>query len=81
MDFKMHKSTLSLKPGEKAVIKSLENSHLCHKLLEMGFLSGKELRLVRKAPGGCPLYLDLQGHFIALRKEEAQTILLDGAAL
>lgn len=69
---------LLLKPGEKGTIKSLAESSISPKLLEMGFLPGKEIRLVRKAPGGSPLYIDLHGHFIALRKEEAGTILLQG---
>jgi ferrous iron transport protein A len=73
----MSVNPLSLKPGEKGIIRQLNDSHVTTKLLEMGFLPGKEIRLVRKALGGCPLYIDLQGNFIALRKEEAETILLE----
>lgn len=73
----MHTSSpLSLKPGEKGIIRSLEESQISPKLLEMGFLPGKEIRLMRTAPGGSPLYLDVQGHYIALRREEAQAIVL-----
>jgi len=68
-----------LKPGERAIIKSLRDSNVSPKLLEMGFLPGKEIRLIRKAPGGSPLYFDVQGHYVALRKEEAGNILLDDA--
>ena len=69
-------SLLTLKPGELGIIESLQESRISPKLLEMGFLPGKEIRFVRAAPGGSPLYLDLQGHFIALRREEAVAVLL-----
>jgi len=65
-----------LQPGQKGVIKSLKESHISPKLLEMGFLPGKEIRLIRKAPGGSPLYFDIQGHYVALRREEAGNIVL-----
>ncbi|MDZ4846335.1 MAG: FeoA domain-containing protein [Chitinophagales bacterium] len=69
-------NSLTLKPGKTGIIHSLKESHISPKLLEMGFLPGKEIRLLRTAPGGSPLYLDLQGHFIALRKDEAEVIVL-----
>lgn len=73
----MSQFTAMLKPGEKAVIKSVKESLLSPKLLQMGFLPGKEIRLLRKAPGGSPLYIEIEGHFVALRLEEAANILLD----
>ncbi len=76
----MARNTLALKPGEKGVIKSLNESQLTPRLMEMGFLPGRQIRLIRKAPGGCPLYIELQGQFIALRTDEAGTILLDHAS-
>lgn len=75
----MSTSPLSLKPGEKGTIKLLSESPISTKLLEMGFLPGKEIRLLRTGLGGCPLYVDLQGSYIALRKEEAETILLESS--
>ena len=69
-----------LKPGEKAVIKSLKDSRITAKLLEMGFLPGKTIRLLREAPGGNPLYFDLEGHYVALRKEEAEHLQFDDIA-
>jgi ferrous iron transport protein A len=66
-----------LRPGEEGKIKSLTESAVSAKLLELGFLPGKTIRLIRKAPGGSPLYFAVNGHYIALRKEEAANILLD----
>lgn len=73
-------SPIALKPGEKGIIQSLDESVIASKLLEMGFLPGKEIRLVRTALGGSPLYLDVQGNFIALRKDEAKVIRLRKSA-
>lgn len=69
-----------IESGESSVIFSLTDSPLTPKLMEMGFLPGKEVRLVRKAPGGSPLYFDLNGHYVALRKEEANSIVLEAGA-
>jgi ferrous iron transport protein A len=73
----MLKNPVMLKPGEKGTITSLNESIFYFKLLELGFLPGKVIRLIRRAPGGSPLYFDLQGHYVALRKEEAESILLE----
>ncbi len=66
-----------LKPGETAKIRSLKESAVSAKLLEMGVLPGKEIRLIRKAPGGSPLYFAIDGHYVALRVEEAANIQFD----
>ena len=68
-----------LKPGETGIIHSLKESVISSKLTELGFLPGKEIRLVRRALGGSPLYFDLRGHYVALRTEEAENILLDAS--
>ncbi|GIV32815.1 MAG: hypothetical protein KatS3mg031_0350 [Chitinophagales bacterium] len=71
------KSRFFLKPGQTGIIRSLHESHLSARLIEMGFLPGRKLRLIRTAPGGCPLYFELHGQYIALRSDEADSILLD----
>ena len=76
----MPKTPAMLKPGEKSIIKSLTDSPFSPKLLEMGFLPGKQIRLIRKAPGGSPLYFDLSGQYVALRIEEAKSIMLEAGS-
>jgi ferrous iron transport protein A len=74
----MLKTPAMLRPGEKALIQSLKDSPVSKKLLEMGFLPGREIRLVSKAPGGNPLCFEVQGMFVALREEEARNLVLAG---
>lgn len=66
-----------LKPGETAKIRALKECAVSAKLMEMGVLPGKEIRLIRKAPGGSPLYFAIDGHYIALRIEEAANMQFD----
>jgi len=63
----------SLKAGQRARIASIG---LCAKnrrrLLEMGLIAGAEFTLVRFAPLGDPLELQIRGYHLSLRKEEAR---------
>jgi len=63
-----------LKPGEKAVIKSIKPSSLTIKLLEMGLLPGKEIRLNFRAPLGDPLSVRVSGYNLSLRVDEASQV-------
>ena len=44
------------------------------KLLAMGFVRGSHVTLIRKAPLGCPLEVDISGTRLTLRKSEAECI-------
>ena len=72
----MHKNLSQLKIGESATIVSFEDSTLSLKLLEMGLLPGTEVTLRHIAPLGDPIAIDLHNYLVALRKDEAQTILI-----
>lgn len=65
-----------LKPGQRATIKAVrvEGSILSQRLLELGLYVGAEVRVVRFAPLGDPLEIELQGCRLALRKAEAAGI-------
>ena len=47
------------------------------RLRELGLLPGTVIRLVRYAPLGDPLEIDVRGFHLSLRKAEAAEILLD----
>ncbi len=47
------------------------------KLLAMGLTPGTEVNVTRKAPMGGPLELFLRGFSLSLRKNEAQSILVE----
>ncbi|MCL2817691.1 MAG: ferrous iron transport protein A [Clostridiales bacterium] len=64
-----------LKIGEKAVISEmLLGPGVKKKLIEMGLTCGVEVCLKQRAPLGDPLWVEVRGYGLILRKEEAQKI-------
>lgn len=47
------------------------------RLLEMGITPGQNLSLIRKAPTGYPLEIQVRGFMISLRREEAEGVVID----
>ncbi|GGG40636.1 iron transporter [Croceivirga lutea] len=63
-----------LKVGQRAIIKEY-HSFLPHiKLLEMGCLPGNTVELVQIAPLNDPIYINVNGSHIAIRKSTAAKI-------
>ncbi len=64
-----------IKVKEKVtIIKIHTKEKLLHKLLDMGFVSGASIEILRKAPLGDPLELRIQGYTLFLRRSEARLI-------
>ena len=66
-----------LKRGQQAVITDVSSIHIPLKLLEMGCLPGNSVELVQVAPFADPMYLNINGTHLAIRKETAIHILID----
>ena len=66
-----------LKRGEKAIIVSFELDNVPLKLLEMGCLPGNEVELVQIAPFKDPMYLNINGSHLAIRRETASFITIE----
>ncbi|NNK74563.1 MAG: ferrous iron transport protein A [Maribacter sp.] len=66
-----------LKRGERGIIKEFTEDILPIKLLELGCLPGNEVELVQIAPLKDPLYINVNGSHIAIRRSVAQRIELD----
>ena len=64
----------SLEPGQDATIISFETEKLPVNLIEMGCLTGNKVCLLYKAPFNCPLYLEIDGCHMAIRKDVAALI-------
>ena len=60
--------------GETVTISSLLDSSLKPKLMEMGLVAGKKLRVLFRAPFGDPIAVDLGGSVLSLRLDEAKLI-------
>ncbi|WP_034060200.1 FeoA family protein [Lacinutrix jangbogonensis] len=66
-----------LKRGEKGIITDVSSELIPLKLLEMGCLPGNFVELVQVAPFSDPLYLNINGSHLAIRKETAIHILIE----
>lgn len=63
-----------LKRGEKGIIKEFPVDVLPIKLLELGCLPGNEVELLQVAPLKDPLYINVNGSHIAIRRSVARQI-------
>lgn len=63
-----------LKKGEKAKIVDVSSNKIPIKLLEMGCLPGNDIRLIQQAPFKGPIYIEINGSYVAIRKETAKLI-------
>jgi ferrous iron transport protein A len=66
-----------LKHGERGIITDVSSVHIPLKLLEMGCLPGNTVELVQVAPLQDPMYLNINGSHLAIRKETASHILIE----
>jgi ferrous iron transport protein A len=66
-----------LKRGQRGIIKEFSGDILPIKLLELGCLPGNEVELVQVAPLGDPIYINVNGSHIAIRKTIALQIELE----
>lgn len=74
----MHMLSLaSLKKGQKAIIKSFTNNALSSKLIEMGCMPGELVLLSKIAPFGSPIAINIAGYELSLRKDEADTVIVE----
>ncbi len=73
----MQTTIQSLKKGQKAIIKDFDIDVVPLKLLEMGCLPGNIVELLQIAPFGDPLFLDINGSYLAIRLETAREIEVD----
>ncbi|MBU3820779.1 ferrous iron transport protein A [Flavobacteriaceae bacterium XHP0103] len=66
-----------LKRGERGIITDVSSIHIPLKLLEMGCLPGNYVELLQLAPFKDPMYLNVNGTHLAIRKETAVHILIE----
>ncbi|RIV46234.1 MULTISPECIES: FeoA family protein [Flagellimonas] len=66
-----------LTQGQKGIIKDFAEHVLPIKLLELGCLPGNSIELIQVAPLNDPIYINLSGSHIAIRRSLAELIELD----
>ena len=64
-----------LSPGNTGEVLGLTHEGpLSQRLLELGFVAGALVRIVRYAPLGDPIEVDLNGCHLAMRRAEAEVV-------
>ncbi|MGI9546380.1 MAG: FeoA family protein [Flavobacteriaceae bacterium] len=65
-----------LRPGQKGIIQEFPVDSIPVKLLELGCLPGNLVELVQVAPLNDPIYINVNGSHIAIRRDMAERIAL-----
>lgn len=61
--------------GQKCRISKIKNrGKLLRKLLDMGFINGEDVEIIREAPLFDPMELKIQNYLVTIRKSEASLI-------
>ena len=63
-----------LKIGEIGVVSKFTDETVSTKLMEMGCLPGEVIRVVKIAPLGDPMSIEVSGYELSLRKDEASCV-------
>jgi ferrous iron transport protein A len=72
------KNLVDLKVGEVGKVTSFENQGMARRrLLDMGITRGVKVKLVKIAPLGDPIEIEVRGYNLSLRKSEAKEIKID----
>lgn len=70
------KTLADLNLGEKAIIKGFSDADIAQKLIEMQCIPGEAIQVVKKAPFGDPIIINVSNYDLIIRKSEAQLILI-----
>ncbi|GIX06713.1 MAG: iron transporter FeoA [Candidatus Poribacteria bacterium] len=67
-----------LRPGQVGIVQRIEaDDALRLRLMEMGLLRGERVRVLKYAPLGDPIELEVGLYHLSLRRREAETILVE----
>lgn len=60
--------------GSAKVIKLTGTGAVKRRIMDMGLTKGAEVKVVKVAPLGDPLQLNVRGYELSIRKDEAETV-------
>lgn len=64
-----------LKPGEEGIVVSIgQKGPMRRRIMDMGVTPGISIKVVKVAPLGDPIEVNVRGYELSLRKEEAENI-------
>lgn len=68
-----------LKPGQEGIVASIgEKGPMRRRIMDMGVTPGAKVKVIKVAPLGDPIEVNIRGYELSLRKEEAGQIILQG---
>jgi Fe2+ transport system protein FeoA len=71
------KTLAELSSGETGRVASVRGEHhLALHILEIGLTKGARVRLLRTAPLGDPIQVEVDGFLLSLRKKEAEAVIV-----
>jgi ferrous iron transport protein A len=76
-DFMVHITELEQGSTARLLDFGLTDAHYRRRLLSLGVTRGVEFVVVRKAPLGCPMQIEVRGTSLTLRLEEASHLILE----
>ena len=66
-----------IKVGQSCIIESFTDEFLKLKLMEMGCIPGETVKVVRVAPPGDPIAIDVANYVLSLRLSEAECVIVN----
>lgn len=67
-----------LKPGQQGRVTSVGTSgSMKRRIMDMGVTPGVEIRVIKVAPLGDPIEVNVRGYELSLRKDEAAQIMVE----
>ncbi|MDD5040770.1 MAG: ferrous iron transport protein A [Patescibacteria group bacterium] len=74
----MERTLNEMRPGEACTVKSIRgDGALKKRLLDMGFMRGTRVEVMKVAPLGDPVDIKVKGYHLSLRKQEAASVLVE----
>ena len=66
-----------LEPGMRGAVRRINGSGTVkRRLMDMGVVPGAEIKVIKTAPLGDPLEVEIKGYHLSIRKEEAEVVLM-----
>ncbi len=67
-----------LKPGQQGVVTSIgEKGPVRKRIMDMGVTPGAAIKVIKVAPLGDPIEVNIRGYELSLRKSEASQIIVE----
>ena len=68
-----------LRIGQKGIVLDINipDKMVKKHLMEMGLIKGTKLKVVKIAPTGDPICIEIRGYELALRKSEAKSVIVE----